>query len=386
MASNRETIAMLVFWIVFHVVIIALLVLDLWVLNRGSHEISTRQALTWTAVWILLACAFAVGIYFWQGSGQAMSFAAGYLIELSLSVDNLFVFLALFASFLVPRAYQPKVLVWGIVGAVVMRAGFIVAGASLIRQFAWLTYLFGGFLVYLGIRFAMHPQQHQASLQESRILRLVRRILPFTSEYEGDRFLARQNSGWAGTPLLLVLITIEVTDVLFALDSIPAVLAISQDPFIVYTSNVFAILGLRSLYFALARVMDLFHYLSYGLAAILMFTGAKMLLGSVYHIPVEVALGVVAGILILSVLVSLLRRKTSPPKSAGRKRSFKTIILLLTAWVCILGGALGLILPLVPGTVLLFAGVMILARQYTWARKLLARVRRMFPSLRRVHR
>jgi len=272
------------------------------------------------------------------------------------------------------------------VGAVVMRAGFIVAGASLIRQFAWLTYLFGGFLVYLGIRFAMHPQQQQASLQESRILRLVRRILPFTSEYEGDRFLVQQNSGWAGTPLLLVLITIEVTDVLFALDSIPAVLAISQDPFIVYTSNVFAILGLRSLYFALARVMDLFHYLSYGLAAILMFTGAKMLLGSVYHIPVEVALGVVAGILILSVLVSLLRRKTSPPKSAGRKRSFKTIILLLTAWVCILGGALGLILPLVPGTVLLFAGVMILARQYTWARKLLARVRRMFPSLRRVHR
>src|SRR5215467_582889 len=306
---------MLVFWIVFHVVIIALLVLDLWVLNRGSHEISTRQALTWTAVWILLACAFAVGVYFWQGSGQAMSFAAGYLIELSLSVDNLFVFLALFASFSVPRVYQPKVLVWGIVGAVVMRAGFIVAGASLIRQFAWLTYLFGGFLVYLGIRFVMHPQQ-QASLQDNRILGVVRRLLPFTSEYKGDRFIVRQNSGWAGTPLLLVLITIEATDVLFALDSIPAVLAISQDPFIVYTSNVFAILGLRSLYFALARVMDLFHYLRYGLAAILVFTGAKMLLGSVYHIPVEVALAVVIGILILCVLLSLLRRKR-PTLTAG---------------------------------------------------------------------
>jgi len=306
---------MFVFWTVFHVVIIALLVLDLWVLNRSSHEISTRQALTWTAVWILLACAFAVGVYFWQGSGQAMSFAAGYLIELSLSVDNLFVFLALFAAFSVPRVYQPKVLVWGIVGAVVMRAGFIVAGASLIRQVAWLTYLFGGFLVYLGIRFVMHPQQ-QASLQDNRILGVVRQLLSFTSEYKGDRSIVRQNSGWAGTPLLLVLITIEATDVLFALDSIPAVLAISQDPFIVYTSNVFAILGLRSMYFALARVMDLFHYLRYGLAAILMFTGAKMLLGSVYHIRVEVALAVVIGILILCVLLSLLRRKR-PTLTAG---------------------------------------------------------------------
>src|SRR5215469_13819045 len=314
---------MLVFWIVFHVVIIALLVLDLWVLNRGSHEISTRQALAWTAVWILLACAFAVGIYYWQGSSQAMSFAAGYLIELSLSVDNLFVFLALFASFSVPRAYQPKVLVWGIVGAVVMRAGFIVAGASLIRQFQWLTYLFGGFLVYLGIRFALHPQQ-QAPLRNNKSLGLLRRILPFTAEYHADRFIVRQNGDWMGTPLLLVLLTNEATDLLFALDSIPAVLAISQDPFIVYTSNVFAILGLRSLYFALARVMDLFHYLRYGLAAILVFTGAKMLLAPLYHLPVEAALGVVAGILILSVLVSLLRRKPSAA-AAGRKRPMKTL-------------------------------------------------------------
>lgn len=299
---------MLEFWIIFHVVIIGILVLDLWVLNRNSRDLSTRQALTWTAVWILLACGFAVGVYFWRGSGAALSFAAGYLIELSLSVDNLFVFLALFASFAAPRAHQHKVLVWGIIGAVVMRAGFILAGASLIRQFQWLTYLFGGFLVYLGIRFALHPQQ-QAPSQNNRGLSFLRRVLPFTSEYQEDRFIVRQNGRWAGTPLLLVLLAIEATDVLFALDSIPAVLAISQDAFIVYTSNVFAILGLRSMYFALASVIDLFHYLRYGLAAILIFTGAKMLLAPVFHLPVEAALGVVVGILVLSVLLSLARRK-----------------------------------------------------------------------------
>jgi len=308
---------MLVFWIVFHLVIISVLVLDLWVLNRESRELSTRQALIWTALWVLLACGFAAGVYLWQGPGQAMAFTAGYLIELSLSVDNLFVFLALFSSFSVPRASQHRVLVWGILGAVVMRAGFILAGASLIQQFHWLTYLFGGFLVYMGIRFALHSQQ-RPPVQNNRSFVVLQRVFPFTSEYQQDRFIVRQNGRWAGTLLLLVLLTIEATDVLFALDSIPAVLAISQDTFIVYTSNVFAILGLRSMYFALAKVVDLFRYLRYGLAAILVFIGAKMLLASVYHIPVEAALAVVSGILILSVLLSLLQRKPPMPAPAGR--------------------------------------------------------------------
>src|SRR5262249_37056717 len=315
-SPERKLKVMLVFWIAFHAVIIGILVLDLWVLNKGSRELSTRQALTWTAVWVLLACGFAAGIYLRQGPGQAIAFTTGYLIELSLSVDNLFVFLALFASFSVPRVYQHRVLVWGILGAVVMRAGFILAGASLIQRFQWLTYLFGAFLVYLGIRFALQPQQHTPMRSSFSTLR---RILPFTSEYQKDRFLVRQNGRWVGTPLLLVLLTIEVTDVLFALDSIPAILAITQDPFIVYTSNVFAILGLRSMYFALARMVDLFRYLRYGLAAILLLVGAKMLLASVYHFPVELALGMVVGILIVSVLVSVVHRK--PPVPAPAERS-----------------------------------------------------------------
>lgn len=296
---------MVLFWLLFHLVILSLLLLDLKVLNRRSRELSTRQALGWTAAWILLACAFAGGVYLWRGPDQAMSFAAGYLIELSLSVDNLFVFLALFSSFSVPHQYQHRVLAWGIVGAVVMRIGFILAGVSLIHQFQWLTYLLGAFLVYLGIRFALQ-RQGEMHLPGNRTLRLVRRVMPFTSEFQEDRFVVRQDGKWIGTPLLMVLLAIETTDVLFALDSIPAVLAISQDRFIVYTSNILAILGLRSMYFALAKVINLFRYLKYGLAAILMFTGAKILLASVYHIPVEAALSVVLGILLVSIFASFL--------------------------------------------------------------------------------
>lgn len=372
---------MLVFWILFHVVIIALLLLDLWVLNRDSHELSTREALARTTLWILLAAAFAAAIYFWQGSSQALAFTAGYLIELSLSVDNLFVFLALFASFSVPRAHQQRVLVWGILGAIVMRAGFILAGASLIHRFQWITHLFGGFLVYMGIRFAMHADRPDP-VKKSGSASLLRRVLPFTSEYENGHFIVRVNGRWAGTPLLLVLLTIEATDVLFALDSIPAVLAISQDPFIVYTSNVFAILGLRSMYFALAKVVDLFRYLRYGLAAILVFIGAKMLLASVYAIPVGIALAVVAGIIILSVMLSLPRRKHQVAGTENKgKHPIKTSIVLAAGWLCILVGAAGLILPFVPGIVLLVTGVMILAQYYQWARWLLEGTRRRFPNL-----
>lgn len=379
---------MLLFWILFHVVIIAILLLDLWVLNRDSHELSTREALAWTALWLLLAAGFAVAIYFWRGSGQALAFTAGYLIELSLSVDNLFVFLALFASFSVPRAHQHRVLVWGILGAIVMRAGFILAGASLIHRFQWLTYLFGGFLVYMGIRFVLHPERPaQEKDKKSSSASLLGRFLPFTSEYENGHFIVRVNGKWAGTPLLLVLLTIEATDVLFALDSIPAVLAISQDPFIVYTSNVFAILGLRAMYFALAKVVDLFRYLRYGLAAILVFIGGKMLLASFYTIPVELALAVVTGILVLSVMLSLPWRKRSVARpKERRKQPIRTVILLATGWLCIFVGAAGLILPIVPGIVLLLTGIMILARYYHWARWLLENARRRFPNLWRADR
>jgi tellurite resistance protein TerC len=372
---------MLVFWILFHVVIIAILVLDLWVLNRDSHELSTREALAWTAVWVLLAGGFALAIYFWQGSGQALAFTAGYLIELSLSVDNLFVFLALFASFSVPRAYQHRVLVWGILGAIVMRAGFILAGASLIHRFHWVTYIFAGFLVYIGIRFAQHPEQPDPE-KKSATARLLQRILPFTSEYENGHFMVRVNGRWTGTPLLLVLLTIEATDLVFALDSIPAVLAISQDPFIVYTSNVFAILGLRSMYFALAKVVDLFRYLRYGLAAILVFIGAKMLLASVYPIPVEIALAVVAGIIILSIVLSLPRRAHPTAGTDEKaKQRIKTLIVLAAGWLCVLLGVAGLVLPFVPGIVLLVAGLMILAQHYQWARRMLENARRKYPKL-----
>lgn len=379
---------MLLFWILFHVVIIAILMLDLWVLNRDSHELSTREALAWTAVWVLLASGFAVAIYFWRGSGQALAFTAGYLIELSLSVDNLFVFLALFASFSVPREHQHRVLVWGILGAIIMRAGFILAGASLIHRFHWITYLFGGFLVYMGMSFALHPERPaQEKDKKSGSASLLARILPFTSEYENGHFMVRVNGRWAGTPLLLVLLTIEATDVLFALDSIPAVLAVSQDPFIVYTSNVCAILGLRSIYFALAKAADLFRYLRYGLAAILVFIGAKMLLASVYAIPVEIALAVVAGIIILSVMLSLPQRKH---RVAGteekRKHPIKASIVLAAGWLCILVGAAGLIVPFEPGIVLLVTGVMILAQYHQWPRWLLENARRRLPNLWRADR
>jgi tellurite resistance protein TerC len=267
---------------------------------------------------MLLACGFAAGVYFWRGAGQAMAFSAGYLIELSLSVDNMFVFLALFAAFSVPRSYQHRVLVWGVLGAVVMRAAFILAGVSLIQHFHWLTYLFGAFLVYMGIRFAL-PAKQEAPVQNNRAFSLMRRMFRFTSEYQQERFIVRQNGRWAGTPLLLVLLAIEAADVVFALDSIPAVLAISQDMLIVYTSNVFAILGLRSMYFALSKLTDLFPYLRYGLAAILTFVGAKMLLASVYVIRVEAALAAVAGILISSVLLSVFHARSAIPVLAEEK-------------------------------------------------------------------
>ncbi len=280
-----------------------MLVLDLTVFHRKAHTIKFKEALGWSAFWISLAGIFAVLVYFWHGKATALDFVTGYLIEESLSVDNLFVFLLIFKFFKVPGQFQHKVLFWGIVGALVMRFIFIWAGVALINRFHWIIYVFGAFLVYTGIKL-FKQEDSDVQPQQNPVLRGFRKIMPVTKDYVGGKFFVRDRGLYA-TPLFLVLLVIETTDVVFAADSIPAILAITRDPFIVYTSNVFAILGLRSLYFALAGMMELFHYLHYGLAVILTFIGVKMLISNYYHLPTAVALGVVAGVLAISVVASL---------------------------------------------------------------------------------
>jgi tellurite resistance protein TerC len=294
----------LLFWILFNIFVLGMLALDLGFLQRPGHTVKFREALTWSLIWIALAGAFAVLVYSRYGHATAVEFVTGYVIELSLSVDNLFIFLLIFRYFRVAPEHQHKVLFWGIVGALVMRGIFIIVGIGLIQRFHWITYIFGALLVYSGIKLF---RQHGVGIdpENNPVLRLFRRWVPMTENYEGDRFVVRRTRRYA-TPLLAVLILVETTDVLFATDSIPAVLAITLKPFIVYTSNVFAVLGLRSMYFLLAGMMELFHYLHYGLAAILIFVGGKMLVSNYYPIPTWIALGVVAGVLLISVLASLL--------------------------------------------------------------------------------
>jgi tellurite resistance protein TerC len=294
----------LAFWILFNTFVVAMLVLDLAVFQRESHAVKFREALFFSAMWVLLAAAFAVFVYFWRGRATSLEFVTGYLVEESLSVDNLFVFLLIFRYFRVPGTYQHKVLFWGILGALVMRGISILAGVSLISRFHWIIYVFGAFLIYTGLKL-MRQQETEIHPEQNPVLKLFRRWMPVTPDYVGGNFFVRR-TGLYATPLLMVLIVVETTDVLFAADSIPAVLAITRDPFIVYTSNVFAILGLRSLYFALAGMMEAFHYLHYGLSVILMFIGVKMLLSSHLAIPTHIALGVVAGVLAVSIVLSLL--------------------------------------------------------------------------------
>lgn len=293
------------FWILFNLFVIALLALDLGVFQRKAHEISFREALAWSGVWIALAACFALAVFFWRGRQPALEFSTGYLIELSLSVDNLFVFLLLFRYFKVVGEYQHKVLFWGIIGALIFRGIFIIAGVALLARFHWIIYIFGAFLVYTGVKLALTSDDQQVHPEKNPVLFWFRKVLPITPDYVDGKFLVRDH-GLFATPLLLVLIVVETTDLVFAVDSIPAVLAISRDPFIVFTSNVFAILGLRSMYFALAGLMDIFHYLSYGLSVILSFIGVKMLISAYFHIPTGWALGVVVGVLALSVLASVL--------------------------------------------------------------------------------
>jgi tellurite resistance protein TerC len=295
---------LLLFWIVFNLFVLAMLALDLGVLNRRAHSIKFREALAWSAMWVGLALSFAVVIFFWHGRKDSLEFITGYVIELSLSIDNLFVFLVIFRYFKVPPEHQHKVLFWGILGALIMRGAFILAGVGLIRRFHWIIYIFGALLIWSGIKL-LRQGGEEMDPGKNPILRGIRRWLPVTTEYVGGSFWIRKER-LSATPLLVVLLMVETTDVLFAMDSIPAVLAITLNAFIVYTSNVFAILGLRSMYFALAGVMDLFEYLHYGLSVVLIFIGLKMLLSEYFVIPTGVALGVVAGVLGISVLVSLL--------------------------------------------------------------------------------
>ncbi len=294
------------FWVAFNIFVITMLVLDLGVFHRKSHIIKFKESLVWCAIWISLALLFNLGIYIWSGHKMAIEFLTGYLIELSLSVDNLFVFLLIFSYFHVPSKYQHRVLFWGILGAVIMRAIFIAAGITLIQKFHWIIYIFGGFLIYSGIRLALEKDK-EIHPEKNPVLKLFRRFMPVLRKYREGKFLIKRNKRYFATPLFIVLLVVETTDVMFALDSIPAVIAITTDPFIVYTSNVFAILGLRAIFFALSGIMQLFHYLHYGLSLILVFVGVKMLTSKFYEIPVEIALGVIVGVLTISVIASIIK-------------------------------------------------------------------------------
>jgi len=303
-------------WLVFAVAVVALLALDLGVFHRRAHEIKFREALGWSAAWFTAALLFMWVVYFWRGPEDAVAFLTGYLVEWSLSADNVFVFLVIFSYFRVPAGYQHKVLFWGIVGAVIMRAIMITVGVVLIHAVHWIVYVFGAFLIFTGVHVAFQGDQ-EIHPERNPVVKLVRRMFSMTKRYHGPRFFLRRRGGWIATPLLLVLAVIESTDVVFAVDSVPAVLAITTDPFIVFTSNIFAILGLRSLYFVLAGVMPMFRYLRYGLAVILAFVGAKMILSDVAPVPTPVALGVVALALLGSIALSLLMPKPVEQPSAA---------------------------------------------------------------------
>jgi len=297
-----ETLA----WILFNVFVAVMLVLDLFVFHRRSETLSMKQALGWTVFWISLAAIFGVLLGLWQGKTAALEFSTGYVIELSLSADNLFIFLIIFRYFHLPQEEQHHVLFWGIIGAILMRAVFIFAGVGLIHRFHWIIYGFGALLVITGVRMLFRHGE-QVHPEKNPLVRAFRRFFPVTTTYEGSKFFVRREQIFA-TPLLLVLIVVETTDLIFAVDSIPAVLSITLDTFIVYTSNIFAILGLRSLFFALSSLLNAFKYLHYGISCVLIFVGMKMVLSRPYPIPTEVSLAVIAAILMVSIAASLWRR------------------------------------------------------------------------------
>jgi len=303
----------------FIVFVLAMLGLDLGVFHRKQHVVSFREAAIWSTVWIALALAFNVGVYSWFGSQAGLEFFTGYVIEKALSVDNLFVFVAIFTYFNIAPMYQHRILFWGIIGALVMRAVFIVIGGALLTHFHWTMYLFGGILVLTGIKL-IRQQDRPAAIDRNLIVRGVKRVFPVSGNYSGSHFFVKERGRWMITPLFLALVTVEASDLVFAVDSIPAVFAITSDPFIVFTSNIFAILGLRSLYFLLAGMLGKFKYLKVGLAGVLVFVGSKMLISGVIEIPILISLGVVGCLLMASVLCS-----TWASRGAGKRASLETI-------------------------------------------------------------
>jgi len=303
-----ESIGSPTLWAGFTIFVVIMLALDLGLFHKSTHEVHFKEALAWVLVWLGLALLFNGAIWFWFGAQKALEFSTGYLIEYALSVDNLFVFLIILSYFSVPRRYQHRVIFWGILGAMVMRGVFIVAGSVLLQKFHALFYVFGAFLVFTGIKTIIDKgDKHDPS--RNPVLRLFRRWIPITKDYHGSRFIVRENGKKYATPLLMVLVVIEMTDVIFAVDSVPAIFAVTHDPFIIYTSNIFAILGLRALYFVLSDFMGKLEYLKIGLGLVLTFVGIKMLIVEYYKIPIVISLGTIIGILGISVVASLVHRK-----------------------------------------------------------------------------
>ena len=296
------------FWVIFNAFVLLMLALDLGVFHKKLHVVSVKEALIWSGIWISLALCFNGFIYYMFGETKALEFLTGYVIEKALSVDNIFVFVLIFSYFHIPAIYQHKVLFWGIIGALIMRVIFIFAGVALLEKFHWTIYIFGGILIFTGIKMLFDTDK-KIEPDKNPVIKFFKKIMPTTNELHGDKFFIKQNQKSYATPLFIVLILIEITDLIFAVDSIPAILAVTQDQFIVYTSNVFAILGLRSLYFALANIIDRFKYLAVGLAIILVFVGIKMIIIDFYKIPIHFSLLIIFLILIFSVIFSLIKTK-----------------------------------------------------------------------------
>ena len=306
----------LLLWVGFHVFVLAALMIDLGVLNKTEHTVKYREAMVRVAAWVALAFLFAAGVWFFLGHERAINFVTGYLIEESLSVDNIFVFVLIFSYFNIAKSHQHRVLFWGILGAIFMRGLMIVAGTALIQRFEWITYLLGGFLIITGLKMAFQ-KDHSFDPEKNPAVRLVAKILPMTKENVGQRFIVRRNGRWVATPLLFALCVVEIADIVFAVDSIPAIFGVTTDTFIVYTSNIFAILGLRSMYFLLAGAMDKFRYLAPSVAAVLVFVGAKMLAQDVVHVGVILSLGVIVGILAIGITASFLAARREKVRMPG---------------------------------------------------------------------
>lgn len=311
-----ESIGSPLLWAGFIAFVLAMLAIDLGVFHRKAHAVSLKEAGIWSAVWVGFAMLFNVGVYAWFGRERAVEFATGYLIEKALAVDNIFVFAVVFAAFAVPAVYQHRVLFWGVLGALLMRTAFILAGGAFMQRFHWAIYVFGALLAFTGLKLLVQRNQEMHP-EKNPMVRWFQKIFPMTPEFHDDKFLVWKNGRRYATPLLLALVTVEVTDLIFAVDSIPAIFAVTADPFIVFTSNIFAILGLRSMYFLLAGVIAKFAYLKVGLSFVLIFVGAKMLLTDVYKVPVGASLGIIAGILVLSIIPSLIERPKPAPRVGG---------------------------------------------------------------------